>query len=84
MKLLLAILLPWLHFFTLGRLWSGAVCLLLQLTLIGWLPAAIWAVYTLMQDDPEKERETDTPAPSAPTHKIAEKAPASNDGGDGE
>jgi uncharacterized membrane protein YqaE (UPF0057 family) len=47
MRLILAILLPWLMFFTVGRPISGIVCLLLQLTLIGWIPAALWAVYAL-------------------------------------
>ena len=46
---LLALLLPWLTFFTIGRPLSGVVCLILQLTLIGWIPAAIWAVYALSQ-----------------------------------
>jgi len=35
--------------FTIGRPLSGLVCLILQVTLIGWLPAAIWAVYALSQ-----------------------------------
>ena len=38
MRLILAILLPWLQFFTIGRPLAGIICLLLQLTLIGWLP----------------------------------------------
>ena len=49
MRLLIAILLPWLLFFTIGRPISGIVCLILQITLIGWIPAAIWAVYSLSQ-----------------------------------
>jgi len=49
MRLLIALLLPWLTFFTIGRPASGAICLLLQITLIGWLPATIWAVYALGQ-----------------------------------
>lgn len=28
---------------------AGIICLMLQLTVIGWLPAAIWAVYSLSQ-----------------------------------
>lgn len=28
---------------------AGIICLLLQLTIIGWLPAAIWSVYALTQ-----------------------------------
>ncbi len=49
MRLILALLLPWLQFFTIGRPVAGIICLLLQLTLIGWLPAAIWSVYALNQ-----------------------------------
>jgi len=44
---LIAILLPWLSFLLRGRIVRGIVCLLLQLTLIGWLPAAAWAVIDL-------------------------------------
>ncbi|MGE4280420.1 MAG: YqaE/Pmp3 family membrane protein [Magnetospirillum sp.] len=49
MRLFLAIFLPWLQFFTIGRPIAGIICLLLQITLIGWLPAAIWSVYALSQ-----------------------------------
>ncbi|TAL73969.1 MAG: YqaE/Pmp3 family membrane protein [Rhodanobacter sp.] len=49
MRLLIALILPWLLFFTIGRPIAGIVCLLLQLTVIGWVPAAIWAVYSLSQ-----------------------------------
>ena len=49
MRLVIALILPWLAFFTIGRPLSGLVCLVLQVTLIGWLPAAIWAVYALSQ-----------------------------------
>ncbi len=48
-RLILALLLPWLQFFTIGRPIAGIVCLLLQITLIGWIPAAIWSVYGLSQ-----------------------------------
>ena len=40
---------PWLTFFTIGRPIAGIICLILQITLVGWLPAAIWAVYALSQ-----------------------------------
>ncbi len=46
MRLVIAFLLPWLTFFTIGRPIAGIVCLI---TLIGWVPAAIWAVYALSQ-----------------------------------
>ncbi len=49
MRLLLAIFLPPVVFFTIGRPIAGLLCLLLMLTLIGWLPAALWAVYALGQ-----------------------------------
>ena len=49
MRLLIALIFPWLLFFTIGRPFAGIVCLLLQITIIGWLPAAIWAVYALSQ-----------------------------------
>lgn len=49
MRLILAIILPWFQFFTIGRPLAGTVCLLLQLTVIGWIPAAIWSVYALSQ-----------------------------------
>lgn len=42
--ILIAVLLPWLSFFLRGKIFSGILCLILQITLIGWLPAAIWAV----------------------------------------
>lgn len=47
MRFLLALLLPWLQFFTIGRPISGLICLVLQITVIGWVPAAIWSVYAL-------------------------------------
>lgn len=49
MRLLMAIFLPWLQFFTISRPIAGIVCLVLQLTLIGWIPAAIWSVFALSQ-----------------------------------
>jgi uncharacterized membrane protein YqaE (UPF0057 family) len=49
MRLLIAFLLPWLTFFTIDRPITGIICLVLQLTIIGWLPATIWAVYALSQ-----------------------------------
>ena len=49
MRLLIALILPWATFFTIGRPISGIVCLILQITLVGWIPATIWAVYALSQ-----------------------------------
>jgi len=55
MRLLIAILLPWLCFFTIGRPIAGLMCLILQVTVLGWLPAAIWAAYALSQYTTEKK-----------------------------
>ena len=49
MRLILAIFLPWLQFFTIGRPFAGIICLILQCTLIGWIPTAMWSVYALSQ-----------------------------------
>ena len=55
MRLIIAILIPFLVFFTIGRPFQGIFCLLLQITLIGWIPAAIWAVYALNQYKTDKK-----------------------------
>ena len=49
MRLLLA------QLFTIGRPLAGIFCLVLQLTLIGWVPAAIWSVYALSQYKTDKK-----------------------------
>jgi uncharacterized membrane protein YqaE (UPF0057 family) len=55
MRLLLAIFLPFLLFFTIGRPIAGIICLILQITVIGWLPAALWAIYALSQYNTDKK-----------------------------
>lgn len=55
MRLIIAIFLPFLLFFTIGRPLAGIICLILQITLIGWLPAAIWAVYALGQYNTDRK-----------------------------
>lgn len=57
MRLIIAIFLPFLLFFTIGRPVAGIICLILQLTLIGWIPAALWAVYALSQYNTDKKIE---------------------------
>jgi len=49
MRLLIAIFIPFFLFFTIGRPFAAIFCLILQITLIGWIPAAIWATYALSQ-----------------------------------
>lgn len=46
--IILAVLLPWLSFILRGKIIQGVICIILQITLIGWLPAAIWAVASLL------------------------------------
>lgn len=55
MRLLIAILLPFAAFFTIGRPLAGILCLLLQFTIIGWIPAAIWAAFSVNQYTTEKK-----------------------------
>jgi uncharacterized membrane protein YqaE (UPF0057 family) len=57
LRLLISLILPWLTFFTIGRPIAGVICLILQITLIGWLPATIWAVYSLSQYKTDKKIE---------------------------
>lgn len=55
MRIIISLFLPWLTFFTIGRPFAGLICLALQLTLIGWLPATIWAVYSVGQYTTDKK-----------------------------
>ena len=52
--MLLAILLPFLSFIVRGKILTGILCLILQITLIGWVPAAIWAALSLNNERAEK------------------------------
>jgi uncharacterized membrane protein YqaE (UPF0057 family) len=49
MRLIIAILMPFVLFFIIRRPFLGIVCLILQATLIGWLPAVVWALFALSQ-----------------------------------
>ncbi|WP_185155085.1 YqaE/Pmp3 family membrane protein [Chryseobacterium sp. c4a] len=53
----LAIVLPFLSFIVRGKILTGIICFILQITLIGWLPAAIWAVMSLNNDRANKRNE---------------------------
>ena len=55
LRLILALLIPWLNFFTIGKPIQGIICLILQLSFIGWIPATIWSVYALSQYDTDKK-----------------------------
>ncbi|AWG25099.1 YqaE/Pmp3 family membrane protein [Flavobacterium kingsejongi] len=47
MRYVLAFFLPWLSLILQGKIGSGIICLILQITIIGWIPAFIWAVTAL-------------------------------------
>ncbi|GJD57065.1 YqaE/Pmp3 family membrane protein [Methylobacterium dankookense] len=49
-----AVFLPWLALILRGRPFQGILCLILQITLIGWLPAAIWAVLVVNNDNQDR------------------------------
>ncbi len=51
---LIAILIPWLSFFLRGKILTGIICLILQITIIGWIPAAVWAVVSLNNSRADK------------------------------
>lgn len=44
---LIAIFFPCISFLLRGKILTALLCLILQITLIGWVPAAIWAVISL-------------------------------------
>lgn len=58
MRVLLAIFIPWLLFFTIKRPIAGLICLILQITVLGWIPAALWAIYALIHYDVDKKMKT--------------------------
>lgn len=47
MRYLLALFLPWLSLILQGKVFSGILCLVLQLTVLGWIPASIWAILSI-------------------------------------
>ncbi|TGE18050.1 YqaE/Pmp3 family membrane protein [Hymenobacter elongatus] len=48
--MLLAILIPGLSMMLNGHFLKGIVCFILQFTILGWIPAAIWGVASRSQD----------------------------------
>ncbi|NHN24947.1 YqaE/Pmp3 family membrane protein [Flavobacterium jejuense] len=47
MRYVLAFFFPWLSLILQGKILSGIICLILQITIIGWIPAFLWA-YTAL------------------------------------
>ncbi len=48
--MLLAIIFPFLSFFFRGKIITAVICFILQITVLGWLPAAIWAAMSLSNE----------------------------------
>jgi len=44
---LIAMFFPGISFLLRGKILTGILCIILQATLIGWIPAGIWAVISL-------------------------------------
>ena len=57
MSYILALFLPWLAVMLKGRIFTGIVLLILQLTVIGWLPATVVAFFVI--SDAHKKRSLD-------------------------
>lgn len=57
MMILLAILLPWLALLLRGHIVQAILCLILQLTVLGWIPAAVWAVLVINNDNEERRHQ---------------------------
>jgi uncharacterized membrane protein YqaE (UPF0057 family) len=57
-KFLLTALFPWLHFLFEDKNKEALICFLLQLTIIGWLPCAIWACRDLKSKTVQTKKNT--------------------------
>lgn len=57
MRYILALFFPWLTFFTIGKPIQGIFCLILQITLIGWLPATIWSFVSINSYEQNKQND---------------------------
>jgi uncharacterized membrane protein YqaE (UPF0057 family) len=55
--IIIAILFPALSLLIRGKVFSAIFCLIAQITMVGWIPAAIYAVYNLSQDRNKKRME---------------------------
>lgn len=55
-KIIIGILLPWLLFLIMGKLGAAFLALALQATIIGWIPASIWVLNTLKNEQQLKRK----------------------------
>ncbi|MEP3245160.1 MAG: YqaE/Pmp3 family membrane protein [Sneathiella sp.] len=54
MHILILIFLPFLVFFHLKKTTEAIICLLLQIMLIGWIPASIWAFIVVRKNEKDE------------------------------
>lgn len=52
--ILIAIILPFLSFFLRGKIFAGIFCLILQILVLSWPIASIWAVAAYLREDNRK------------------------------
>lgn len=52
--ILIAVLIPALSFLLRGKILQAILCVVLQITFLGWLPASLWAVVSLYNARAEK------------------------------
>jgi uncharacterized membrane protein YqaE (UPF0057 family) len=67
MLYLLAILLPPIALFGAGKPFQGLLSILLMLTIIGWIPAAIWAILVVNSRNADKRQKELLAAQAAQT-----------------
>ena len=57
MNYLSALFCPWLVFFYIRETKRGFICLLLQITVVGWMPVTVWSFFTMASYNKKKESE---------------------------
>lgn len=67
MLYLLAIILPPIALFGAGKPFQGLLSILLMLTIIGWIPAAIWAILVVNSSNADKRHKEMLAAQQAQT-----------------
>src|SRR5882762_4050221 len=72
MRYVLALFLPWAVFFTMGKVGQGFLCLLLQVTIIGWLTAIVWAFLTIADYNADKRMDRLVIALTSTAHSTAD------------
>lgn len=56
LALLIAVLFPWIALFACDKPAGALVALFLQVTIIGWLPASIWAIKEVKKTMPKTKK----------------------------